>query len=1416
MEKHTNGNSPRERLLETVVDLTVHLDDGGTVRAVDGPLVDLLGYERSAVLGDSVTTLLGSEQEATGTYEATAACPDELLAAGTTPVSVLFETADGDHCAGTATREPTDEGTLCAISLATLSEPTGAFGRETDHTDAVADPVCVFGPGGRIKRVNDAMAEYTGYTRGELLGRKLGELVPADEYDRASTIVRELAQSDAQSTIFETSLVTSYGQLVRTEASIGVVTDRNDSFTGFIATLRDVGDRAERERDLELTKQVLSRLVRHNLRNELNIVLGHGELLEEQLSDGRRQSAEKIVQTTEQLIEQSKKARLIERVIDTSTEDQLAIADCLRSIVAEYREEHPEATITLDIDTDTTVETHPEMPTGIEELVDNAIRHASGPPHVLIQTVEHDEFVTLFVEDESGGIDDEELQRLRDGDETKLEHTSGVGLWLVRWLVEYSDAALVTQQTEAGSVMGIRFPKAGSTVSPVPDTDSAPIVAAPEYAPREAFDGRLHDDTLIGRMDEIHELERIYEAIETSGGQAVFVTGETGIGKTALVEGFTTRVETYDNQPLIGTSRCRPDRTTPYRAVRDALASLPVQQQFEELIADLSTIADDEQTTPPKQVLFTDVADRLRELALDHPVVLVFEDLHLADPGTLDLLTHLRNEVGQWALPILFVGTATGHATDSDGLSKLIEADVNRTHRIDLDPLTRADVETVVAYHLGMESVPDRLVDAVYEHTGGIPLFVAEASNHVRSVLGPDPSPSALPTAVDELGLPESIDSAVRHRRNNLSSPAQSLLDLGALAGETVSLSVLAAASELDEDSFESCVNELVRKRFWERRQGSVLFVHSPVRTAVVDQIDADRAPSLHDRLASAIETVYADQRADQYGRLATHYDKAGATKTAIEYYRRAGEQAENRFANEIAVERYERAVELCSPSLAASDRAELFARLAAAYRAVGSLDAAAATATDALDVAPSGSETQCQALDTLATVRNGQGSYEEARGLTERQRALAQELGNQSLEGAAIRRLGALSRRQGDYDASREYYQACLELSRATGDRQLTARCVKGLAAIEHSAGSYDQAFEYAQRGVELSREIGDPRHEARALTTLGAICSSRGEYERATEYYEESLAIKRTLSDRLGQARTRSNLGLVAQRQGDYDRAREQYEASLDIAHSLEDPKGKAYSLHNLGDVARYCGQYDRARQQLEQSLELVREIGDRRVEAANLTLLGDVHLRKESFESADERYREAIDIAREIDLSRWLANANRGLAELERRQENVTAAADAVQRALSFSEEIGDRSGQARARLELGRIHLERGNYDRAEEAAVRARNAFDELDASHWLARADRLLGRTDLHRRDVSAAFDCLWTAVETFEQLGATDDALGTLRMLVTTSVDDVYDKQRDQARDRAHSICSDAPDCVIDRHRSWLVQHNVLPDQKQ
>ena len=280
------------------------------------------------------------------------------------------------------------------------------------------------------------------------------------------------------------------------------ITDATGRRAGRLVVLRDVTELkrrertlAEREQELDLLRQVLSRALRHNIRNDLTVVRGYADAIATDPTADQSALADAIVHKCDDLVELSNKAATIERLItDGESEADVTLRELLVAVVDRYREAHPDVGFELDLPDHCELQVDASLAFAFENLIENAAEHGStpstdegGPTTGSAQTAEargalgadatrstdrdaaegtvrvdvtrDESTATVRIADDGPGIPAYELEVLERGEETPLEHGSGIGLWIVYWIVEHSNAEIDFESGDFGTVVTVEIPR---------------------------------------------------------------------------------------------------------------------------------------------------------------------------------------------------------------------------------------------------------------------------------------------------------------------------------------------------------------------------------------------------------------------------------------------------------------------------------------------------------------------------------------------------------------------------------------------------------------------------------------------------------------------------------------------------------------------------------------------------------------------------------------------------------------------------------------------------------------------------------------------------------------------------------------------------------------------------------------------
>jgi class 3 adenylate cyclase/tetratricopeptide (TPR) repeat protein len=490
-------------------------------------------------------------------------------------------------------------------------------------------------------------------------------------------------------------------------------------------------------------------------------------------------------------------------------------------------------------------------------------------------------------------------------------------------------------------------------------TASAPTIPLPT---RLTVQGGL--SPLVGRLTEREVLDAALKAAVGGERQVVLITGEAGMGKTRLTTEFA--AEAFDAGAIVLYGRCDEELALPYLpwveslshcidhlddAViheLDAAISGPLSRLIPALRQRLATSderAEDSQSGD-QYALFGAITGLLAEVASSRTLVVVLDDLHWADRGTLQVLQHVTTSLPNARLVVI----GTYRETDLGADDPLLEtsARLHRevgVHRIALGGLSDLEVvellEGAAGHELGSDAVS--MAHVLRADTAGNPFFVVEVLRHLveTGALTQRDGRWTVTRALDDLELPQSVRAVVGQRVRRLSPAAHAVLTAGAVAGREFDTAVVAGATDLDEDDVLAVLEEAMGAGLIAEVSGAVdrfTFTHALVQQTLYSDLSESRRARMHRQVATCIEGLVGDDAGDRAGELAQHWFAAvrpAELDRAISYALQAGDRAIEASAPDEAVRWFAQALDAIGDGRSEL-RCEVQVRLGDAERQAG------------------------------------------------------------------------------------------------------------------------------------------------------------------------------------------------------------------------------------------------------------------------------------------------------------------------------------------------------------------------------------------------------------------------------------------------------------------------------------------------
>lgn len=320
--------------------------------------------------------------------------------------------------------------------------------------DQMDDAVITLDENGRVVDINAAAADLFDADEQDAVG-----IDGTEFFSEYPTLVDRFATSVDVETEIE---FTRNGENRYFHLEISPVSSQSDVIDGRVVVLRDVTALKEREQELDLLKQVLSRVLRHNIRNDVSVISGYAEAIATQTSGETATLARKIRSKSNELATRSHKAATVERVLSGTREGvSLDVVTAIDDAVERVPDDVGEFDVTTDAPDACFVQALPTLPIALMNVIENAVAHSDSTASTVDVSVDcGTDQVTVEIRDDGPGIPEGELRVFEEGMETQLEHSSGVGLWLVILIVNRSGGDVSFQNSDEGAIVRVTLERA--------------------------------------------------------------------------------------------------------------------------------------------------------------------------------------------------------------------------------------------------------------------------------------------------------------------------------------------------------------------------------------------------------------------------------------------------------------------------------------------------------------------------------------------------------------------------------------------------------------------------------------------------------------------------------------------------------------------------------------------------------------------------------------------------------------------------------------------------------------------------------------------------------------------------------------------------------------------------------------------
>ena len=746
---------------------------------------------------------------------------------------------------------------------------------------------------------------------------------------------------------------------------------------------------------------------------------------------------------------------------------------------------------------------------------------------------------------------------------------------------------------------------------------------------------------LFGRESELQLLRDALQQAISEQGNAVLVAGEAGIGKTRLIQELEKYARTIKIKTLKGRCLYR-QKSFPYFPFVEAIneyfnrlgvtdneqLNTCVEQNWPDLIPILSIIhvflnRVDRATIGNKEQLWEAVYQLLTRISEKSPMILFIDDLHWAEEDTIDLFEYLVNNIHNTHFLVIGSYRPEDIRDEKQRLKQIIEKhqQASNLSLLELERIDQQNIRKIIQSIFRSTNFPDDFCQKLYDESAGNPLFIVEMLKLMVSeqVVVKSDGGFILRENYDHVSMPAKIQDIILRRIDRLDEQEREILEIGAVEGESFHSDTINSCMEIDRLQLLKILQNLEREHHLIYPIDKMYhFDHAKIQEFLYGAITPELQIEYHLRIGNYLAGTYGTQEANS-ANIAHHFLIGEQYIQALPYLVSAANRAKNLFANQQALESYQKALQINQKAGAVEKehyKESILEGLGDVLTITGRHDDAELNYKSLLEISDHVSPMRVERLWKLGALYINKGEYKQATETLREAEIEYQNNLNKINQGMPLENYSSGENAEHDLICS----LGKIKVSRAR---------------IFKARGKYKTAQNEIEEGLQLLSDMHHLSGMGQANNDLGNILFDQGEYSRAEQIYLKSLEIRQAVADKKGMAETYNNLGITYIEQGAYDKAAKMMEKSIDIMRSIGFTIGIAGTSLNLGCIYQDQGKFEEAYLMHKQSYTLSEEMNNKPVAALSLSNLGLVCLEQRKIKLAVEHLQKSLDLMDNLDF-------------------------------------------------------------------------------------------------------------------------------------------------------------------------------------
>jgi diguanylate cyclase (GGDEF)-like protein len=760
---------------------------------------------------------------------------------------------------------------------------------------------------------------------------------------------------------------------------------------------------------------------------------------------------------------------------------------------------------------------------------------------------------------------------------------------------------------------------------------------------------------MVGRRPELQKLRQLVEESVSEASRFAVVTGETGVGKSRLVDELLNYCN-FMKVLVVRYSAMEHIRRQPYsllvEPLKDAISVLsdhemdivrrhiePVHPATLELFPEFeASIIDDTIYFREERLrfrIFRDIAVLISAISTMRPLMFILDNLQWASEQDIGILSFAARNT-----PDAHVFYLCLMRKDKESETRFKKLAAIRSSIplliLDIPKLTVEETRNLLLFSLKDPNIPREAQNFLIAQSGGNPLFLRELliacidSGYITA----DRSGEKIYNIPDDIAIPESLGQIITSKLSNISDEARELLKIASLSPDHFNLALLEGLTGNDQvvlaRSLDKCIKAgLIEEVREGKSEVSFRFTHGAVRDFLSSELPESLRLTYNQRIAGYFEEFYNAGKEDLLTTVAYHYARSQDDSNAGRFAFLAAEQAFSRGANRDAIAWYSVFLDRIDER---ENDAELMFKvhinLGELYAITGNIDMADDHLKQALELSSKPVELAAVHLRLGKNYLNS-SRYPETLDSFGLATELCQESGLKDKVALriyieALIETSFICRLKGQYPealSNLDRVAVLLEDSRRNIQDDIMALYFTRRADLISEIGSADEALELYSKALDIYRKTEDLHGKATVLNNMHGIYLRQGEYGKSLNTMEEVIRINLILDDKLGLAIANYNIAEYYQSINMLDLAKEYYDKYLQINDDIENELGFGYGSYGLGNLYWLEGRLEKSRLYFEEAIQVFTRLHCEEIRAECKLMIARIYLETDKYEGAKE---------------------------------------------------------------------------------------------------------------------------------------------------------------------------------------------------